>query len=138
VSSIDVTFAGQPLFTLPIASPVHKLGLPDRRIFLAARVQPCKKAHNPLKCNCADKGEVVKVLTHTGDDSMADCVKGLVELGFDDDSISALGVPVELIERARDMKKAHHSRSQMREHGSGRFRRSLFRSANANAYRRIW
>jgi hypothetical protein len=34
--------------------------------------------------------------------------------------------------------KAHHSAAQMREHGTGRFRRSLFRSANARAYRRIW
>lgn len=114
------------------------MAVPGRQ-FLAARVQPCAKGHDPLDkgCNCADKGTVVKVLTHTGDDPLADCVRGLVDLGFSDDSIAALDVPLELIERARAATKAHHSHGQMREL-SGRFRRSLFRSANARAYRRIW
>jgi hypothetical protein len=129
LQNINVALAGRPLFTMPIGSPAQKAVRPDGRIFLAARVQPCAKGHNPLdkSCNCADKGSRVKVLTHTGDDPMADCVKGLVELGFEDSSIAALDVPADLIEQARSATKAHHSHGQMRELG-GRFRRSLFRS----------
>jgi hypothetical protein len=124
-----------PLFTLPVSKAWQPPG--DGRIFLAARVQPCSAGHDPLdkSCRCPDKGSVVKVLTHTGDDPLADCVGGLVELGFSDDSITALDVPAELIERARDMKKAFHGDSQTREPLSGRFRRSLFRSATPPAAR---
>jgi hypothetical protein len=51
-------------------------------------------------------------------------------LGFSDDSITALDVPAELIERARSATTSHHPHGQTREPQSGRFRRSLFRNVS--------
>ena len=89
------------------------------KTFIAARVQPSGS---------------VRILYGDGGEPMEEIVAAMRDMGFDNDSLEAVGVPADLLKAART---SHHARGQMREL-SGRFRRSLFRSANARAYRRLW